>query len=227
MLENLNIAIQVEYIVRIVISAVCGIFIGYERKSRGKGAGVRTHMIVSLAAALMMIISKYGFTDMDSIPGLKGADASRIASQIVSGIGFLGAGMIYVYKNSITGLTTAAGIWATSGIGMAVGAGMYIIGIATTFIIIFLQIFLHKDLKFMQVPQEHIIVLTIRDSKESLDYVKQLFDTRGWNIEKFKSVREEESIELTLDVTVPHGYSTRNFFELVEENEHITAVNMM
>ena len=225
--ETMDILFQVEYIVRIIISAICGIFIGYERKSRGKGAGVRTHMIVSLAAALMMIISKYGFTDMEAIPGLKGADGSRIASQIVSGIGFLGAGMIYVYKNSISGLTTAAGIWATSGIGMAVGSGMYVIGIATTVIIIFLQIFLHKDLKFMQMPQEYVVVFTLKNSDESINYIKGLSESNGWHIEKFKSVRTEEEIELTLDITLPQGYTAQNIFELVEESEYILGINMM
>ncbi|MBR4173298.1 MAG: MgtC/SapB family protein [Clostridia bacterium] len=84
---------QMIFILRLILAAVCGCVIGYERKNRGKGAGVRTHTIVSLAAALMMIISKYGFADLVDFPGTSGADPARIAAQVVSGVGFLGTGV--------------------------------------------------------------------------------------------------------------------------------------
>jgi len=142
------------YIVRIIVAGICGCLIGYERKVRSKGAGVRTHCVVACAAALMMIISKYAFYDVAMQGMMMGADVrldpSRVASTIVSGVGFLGAGTIFVHKNKISGLTTAAGIWATSGVGMAIGSGMYLVGIAATIIIVFTQIFLHKDFKFLQ-----------------------------------------------------------------------------
>ena len=121
-------------------------------------------MIVALAASLMMVISKYGFTDLEAFSGIKGADGSRIASQIVTGVGFLGAGMIFVHKNTISGLTTAAGIWATAGIGMAVGAGMYIIGITATLFVLLAQIILHMDRKWLKMPK--ISVLRVKGVKE-------------------------------------------------------------
>ena len=106
---------NIVFFVRLILAAVCGGIIGYERTNRGKGAGIRTHSIVSLASCLMMLVSKYGFADMDVL-----GDGSRIAAQVVSGVGFLGAGMIYFNgRHSVKGLTTAAGIWATSGIGLA------------------------------------------------------------------------------------------------------------
>lgn len=121
---------QFYYILRIIAAGACGILIGLERKNRSKEAGVRTHCMVACASALMMIISKYGFADMQiGAEGVCGADGARIAAQVVSGIGFLGAGMIFVHKNTITGLTTAAGVWATAGVGLAIGAGMYVVGI--------------------------------------------------------------------------------------------------
>ena len=142
---------QLYYIARIVIAGICGIFIGLERKNRSKEAGIRTHFIVACASALMMVISKYGFGDIVSeTVGSKGADGARLAAQVVSGIGFLGAGMIFVHKNTVTGLTTAAGIWATSGVGLAVGAGMYVVGIATSALIIVAQIVLHKNFRWMK-----------------------------------------------------------------------------
>ena len=119
---------QLDWLIRLILAGVCGYAIGYERNSRSKNAGTRTHLIVALSAALMIIVSKYGFMDIISTHGVN-LDPSRIAAQIVSGIGFLGAGMIFVHNQSVNGLTTAAGIWATSGIGMAIGSGLYFIGI--------------------------------------------------------------------------------------------------
>ncbi|MEG0457253.1 MAG: MgtC/SapB family protein, partial [Oscillospiraceae bacterium] len=122
-----------EYLLRLIVAAICGAAIGYERKSRLKEAGLRTHLIVSLASALMMLVSKYGFFDLIEQAAKFGTeiklDPSRVAAGIVTGIGFVGAGTIFIRKNIVSGLTTAAGIWATVGVGMAVGAGMYFIGI--------------------------------------------------------------------------------------------------
>ncbi len=138
-----------EFLIRLVISCLCGACIGFERTKRLKEAGVRTHIIVCCAAAMMMLVSKYGFTDLTSgtgnlFSGDRGADPSRIAAQIISGVSFLGAGIIFRNGNSVRGLTTAAGIWATAGIGLAIGAGMYVIGVAGTLIIAVIQIIMHK-----------------------------------------------------------------------------------
>ena len=100
---------QSELLMRIILACFVGYIIGYERKSRDKSAGMRTHAIVGLGAALIMIVSKYGFHDIPDY------DASRVAAQIVSGVGFLGAGIIFVRNNIVSGLTTAAGIWTTAG----------------------------------------------------------------------------------------------------------------
>ena len=226
MFDGIDMTANLEFLVRIILSGICGLIIGYERKTRGKGAGVRTHMIVALAASLMMVISKYGFSDMEAIAGIKGADGSRIASQIVTGVGFLGAGMIYVHKNSISGLTTAAGIWATSGIGMAIGSGMYFIGIASTVVIFISQIILHKDFKFMQMPQEVTIKLTLEDSDESSQYVKSLFDIPSWHVEKIKSSHNNGLIDVSLEVVVPHGYSARDFYDTTEDKEFIMSFSI-
>ena len=113
-------------ITRIVIAGFLGGIIGAEREFRAKIAGTRTHLLVAVGAALMMIVSRYGFDGQ--------GDPGRVAAQIVSGIGFIGAGAIMVNKHAVHGLTTAAGIWVAAGIGMAVASGMYAIGIATTLI---------------------------------------------------------------------------------------------
>ncbi len=114
----------VEMVFRLVLAAVQGGLIGAEREYRGKVAGTRTHLLVALGSALMMLVSRYGF-------GGQG-DPSRVAAQIVSGIGFIGAGAIMVDRHSVHGLTTAAGIWVAAGIGMATAAGLYVLALATT-----------------------------------------------------------------------------------------------
>ena len=113
-----------ELVVRLVVAGLLAGLIGAEREYRAKVAGVRTHLLVALGAALMVIVSRYGFNGE--------GDPSRVAAQIVSGIGFLGAGAILVQKHAVHGLTTAAGIWVSAGIGMAVAAGLYAVAVATT-----------------------------------------------------------------------------------------------
>ncbi len=109
------------WLARIAYAVALGFAIGFERKLRFKEAGIRTHTIVCAGSALIMVVSKYAFSDIAEY------DASRVAAQIVSGIGFLGAGMIIYRKQVVHGLTTAAGVWATAGVGMAAGGGLYIV----------------------------------------------------------------------------------------------------
>lgn len=139
---------ELDFFIRILLACLCGACIGFERSRRLKEAGIRTHVIVCCAAALMMIVSKYGFADLTSLTGevfngTRGADPARVAAQVVSGISFLGAGVIFKHGNTIKGLTTAAGIWATAGIGLAIGSGMFVIGIFTTIVVAVLQVCMH------------------------------------------------------------------------------------
>ena len=113
-----------EMVLRLVLAGVLGGLVGAAREDRAKVAGTRTHLLVALGAALMMLVSKYGFDGV--------GDPGRVAAQIVSGIGFIGAGAIMVNKHAIHGLTTAAGIWVAAGIGMASGAGLYVIAVVAT-----------------------------------------------------------------------------------------------
>lgn len=146
---------------RMIVACVCGFVIGYERKNRAKDAGIRTHCIVAVASAMMMIVSKYGFNDMiESIEFLNAdvrLDPSRMAQGIVTGVGFLGSGLIFHQRGSTQGLTTAAGIWATSGIGMALGAGMYRIGVFTTIIMLVIQYLLHARNRFTKTHKTKLL----------------------------------------------------------------------
>ena len=148
MLGHFSLLQYAEFLIRILVSCFCGACIGYERTKRLKEAGIRTHIIVCCAASLTMIISKYGFVDMSSatefFPGTHSTDPARLAAQIISGVSFLGAGIIFRNGSSVRGLTTAAGIWATAAIGLAIGAGMYVIGLLGTLIIAAIQIIMHR-----------------------------------------------------------------------------------
>lgn len=144
-----------EYILKMLIASICGLIVGYERNSKNKEAGIRTHAIVSLSACVMTIVSKYGFLESH-------ADTSRLAAQIVSGVGFLGAGVIFVKdKITVSGLTTAAGLWGTAGIGISVGSGMYTLSIFASFLMVCINhyfknpIFLsHKDMRILNLEIE-------------------------------------------------------------------------
>jgi putative Mg2+ transporter-C (MgtC) family protein len=127
-----------EFIIRIVIAAIMGGAIGLEREYRAKEAGFRTHFLVGMGSALFMILSAYGFDDILTSGLTVRLDPSRIAAQVVSGMGFIGAGTIIFQKQRhiIKGLTTAAGLWVTSAIGMTIGAGMYLLAIVATVLVL-------------------------------------------------------------------------------------------
>jgi len=136
-----------EYIITIFIAAMLGGAIGLEREYRAKEAGFRTHFLVGLGSALFMILSMHGFDDFVGQPGvIIQRDPARMAAQVVSGIGFIGAGCIIFQKNAVKGLTTAAGLWVTSAIGMTAGVGMYALAtVATVMVVVCLETmnFLH------------------------------------------------------------------------------------
>ncbi len=126
---------QIEIVARLALAATLGGIIGAERERLSWAAGLRTHMLVAVGSALMMIVSAFGFNDVLGTPGVA-LDPSRVAAQVVSGIGFLGAGSILMRGDVIRGLTTAASLWSVAGIGLAVGGGLYIVSISATAIIL-------------------------------------------------------------------------------------------
>ena len=130
---------ELEFLMRIFCAAILGGIIGLEREYRAKEAGFRTHFLVALGSALFMIVSAYGFGDVQMDGMTSRWDVSRVASQVVSGIGFIGAGTIIFRKqeNMVSGLTTAAGLWVTAAIGLACGGGMYVLSTASTLLVLF------------------------------------------------------------------------------------------
>ena len=138
-----------DFALRLLMAFMVGGMIGRERSNHFKEAGIRTHILVCVTAALIMLISKYGFVDLSGEEamehfGSRGADSARVAAQAVSGISFLCAGVIIKVGSNIKGLTTAAGIWMTAGIGLAIGAGMYVVAGFTVLLLWIVQYVLYR-----------------------------------------------------------------------------------
>ena len=227
-----------EILLRIVVAGLCGAFVGFERTKRLKEAGLRTHCVVAIAAALIMIISKYGFADLamydsagnliqnEFFAGTKGVDASRMASQVVSGVGFLGAGVIFKNGSVVRGITTAAGIWATAAIGMALGSGMYIVGVFTTLFVMLIQIVLHKFKVGNDAFNMNEITIKMVDTPEARAFMKdELTKQAPLHISsKVSRDGEDKIIQLTIKVTGP--FPPEKMMALMDEYPDIKSITM-
>lgn len=199
---------QAIYLFRIVLACVCGGIIGLERQQRTKVAGTRTHMMIALVTALMMLISKYGFMDVVEIPGA-GLDVSRVAAGIISGIGILGGGIIFTGKQgNASGITTAVGIWATLGIGMALGAGMYTLGIGTTVIVLILQWALHKNLWIVKQPTRVQVSFRLNNDRQAYEKITNELERYKISMYQFKwERRSNDTFLLRCQVIIPPDFS--------------------
>jgi putative Mg2+ transporter-C (MgtC) family protein len=210
---------QAELFIRLILAALCGFAIGFERKRRAKEAGIRTHTIVAIGAALIMIISKYAFWEGES------GDSGRLAAQVVSGIGFLGAGMIVYSKGALHGLTTAAGIWATAGVGMAIGAGgniMLIVGVATTLLIIGVHLFFHLPLKMFKTQGFHQIQVQFVVIDDAVDKIKEIFASDRIYRLRFQNLDEKRVGTLLMKTAkLP---SDDEWQRILDENPFITSM---
>lgn len=216
--------VQLGFLLRMAVAGVCGALIGYERENRLKEAGIRTHLIVALGSALIMIISKYGFADVTGIDGV-GLDPARIAAQIVSGIGFLGAGTIFVKKQAISGLTTAAGIWATAGVGMAIGANLYFVGISATVLILIVQIILHKNYKWIHIPMTEQLSFQLSDGDEAIAFLQQKFAESGIEVVSLKASGSQNGV-LTVQagVKLPEGFDELKLMDFLKDNPYVKSI---
>jgi putative Mg2+ transporter-C (MgtC) family protein len=164
--------------------------IGVEREMRQKSAGLRTYTLVGTGAALFMLISKYGFSDVLQ-PGRVVLDPSRVAAQIVSGIGFLGAGLIFVRRDSVRGLTTAAGVWVTAAIGAGAGAGLPVLAVLATGI--YFIVALGFPLLSRRLPRSATAISTIRvrypDGRGILRDILKLITARGFAVDELSTTR--------------------------------------
>jgi putative Mg2+ transporter-C (MgtC) family protein len=194
---------DLDMLARLSVAAGLGAAIGIEREIRDREAGIRTHLLVALGAALFTIISAFGFRDILSASGpdvLVRLDPSRIAAQIVTGIGFLGAGAIIREGLSVRGLTTAGSLWVSAAIGMAAGSGWYWAAVVGTVLTIFalwpLRLIAYKIIARIK-PEDHRIVVELKDAQP----VRPLFETLGEDVRLFEISEELDRRVVTLELT--------------------------
>lgn len=200
----LDLTLQVDLAIRMLLAAVLGAAIGFEREIHEHPAGMRTHLLVSLGSAIFTVLSIYGFEFPSGPGGTVATDTSRVAAQIVSGIGFLGAGAILKYGTSIRGLTTAASLWTTAAIGMATGAGEWVVAAVGTLIVILSLWPLNALVARIHRPGTQNIRLRLEVGRlEALGDVSRLVSDRrvemaGINTQRLGKGRYEVELDLRL-----------------------------
>ena len=220
------------YALRIAIACVLGGAIGFERTKRLKEAGIRTHCIIASAAALMMILSKYGFADLEKVSGsfyagTRGADPSRIASQIVSGISFLGVGVIFRNGNSVKGLTTAAGIWATAAVGMSIGSGMYLLGLVETLLIVIIQLVFHRFNIGNDAYSESEVRIVAEDTEDfQATFNQMLADKRIQVLSMRIERRSEGEVVYNFSIRTRKDFKANDAMKLFYESPSIHSISM-
>jgi putative Mg2+ transporter-C (MgtC) family protein len=192
-----------EFLVRLLVAALLGGIVGLERERREWRAGLRTHMLVCLGSALIMIVSTYGFDAAISANRII-LDPSRVAAQVVSGIGFLGAGTILISRHEvIRGLTTAASLWTVAAVGLAVGGGLYVSAICTTLlIVIILALVKLVERRLFHRHRSRQVTVLIDRERASLLHIEEALSTRGLAVShitlKRGSASEEDCVEFRL-----------------------------
>lgn len=210
---DLNINLFFTFFIRLLLACISGLLIGIERKRKNREAGIRTHMIVMLGSCLAMLISKYGFYDTMKY------DSSRIASQVIAGIGFLGVGIIFVKEYDIKGLTTAAGIWTSSIIGLAYGAGLILIAILSTIMIFIIQIYIFE---WLDSDQEKIMKVIIITSKtKTMHSIENFLEESNIKYKEKMIGYDEKGIKTLLNYKITDKKDNELFIEYLVKNEDV------
>jgi putative Mg2+ transporter-C (MgtC) family protein len=210
---------QLEYFIRILLAGICGSVIGLERRKRFKDAGIRTHLILAIGCAVIMIVSKYAFADTLDY------DAARVASNIITGVGFLGAGVIFVKSGSVRGLTTAAGIWTTAAIGMAIGAGFYLLGIGVTILLVVIQLLLYRLVPALESIEVAELLIKAKRTPDILERIKAELDRNNIFINTMKIKKHETELDIRFSVKVQKDHSLQGLFELLSAYDEIIEIS--
>ncbi|MBO5177761.1 MAG: MgtC/SapB family protein [Lachnospiraceae bacterium] len=219
---------QGEFFIRLAIACICGGIIGIERQLRTKVAGVRTHIMICIGAALLIIISKYGFVDVAGSNGLT-CDVSRVASTIITGIGIIGGGLIFTGKQgSISGITTAAGTCVTIGIGMAVGAGMYVLGVGAMILVVVIQLLLHINVGISKHPTRVGLIFEIEHNKDMYNKVMKELTTHKFSVARIKwESKSESTMLLKCQVMVPAHYKRDEVVDIFMGFQELQSFEMI
>ncbi len=224
---------EFEIVIRLLIAGIAGGIIGFEREQHNRPAGFRTHILVCVGACLMTMASIYAFEGAEGDIG-RGADPSRIASSIIAGVGFLGAGTILRQGGTIRGLTTAASIWAVSGIGLAVGSGFYFGGIVTLFIIVLSLYALGNLEKTMARRRKRFREIQVRvlDKPGMLAKITKILGDRGININniwmsqsEFMEEYQANVISITVHIKVPQKLNIEDLLHVIFHSKDVLELS--
>lgn len=205
-------------IYKLLLSMLLGSVVGYERKRKGQSAGVRTFALIAMGATLAMLLSIYV---PQEYMGLKNGDPGRIAAQVVTGVGFLGAGAIIQMKGSVRGLTTAAGIWMVATIGMAVGVGMYWVSVAATALILFILVQLERiEHRISLGSESRVIHITTSAIVRDIAPYSRIMSRRRMHLSNFYIEYDYETCETHLNLVVLVRENT-DYLSLFEELEKV------
>lgn len=212
-----------DFVWRLVLAALFGTIIGLDREYREKEAGFRTHFLVSLGSALMMIVSQYGFSEILTHDGVS-LDPSRIAAQVVSGIGFIGAGTIIFNHQIVRGLTTAASLWATAGVGLTAGAGMSWLALAAT--ILTLVALEGLSLVFRSLGSRRMVVVFSASDRTGVADTLDRIRTDGYMVVSYEVVPQVVggdgiTYRVTMVVKAKPGSDNNQLLALLRENTDI------
>lgn len=212
-----------DFVWRLVLAALFGTIIGLDREYREKEAGFITHFLVSLGSALMMIVSQYGFSEILTHDGVS-LDPSRIAAQVVSGIGFIGAGTIIFNHQIVRGLTTAASLWATAGIGLTAGAGMSWLALAAT--ILTLVALEGLSLVFRSLGSRRMVVVFSASDRAGVADTLDRIRTDGYMVVSYEVVPQVVggdgiTYRVTMVVKAKPGSDNNQLLALLRENTDI------
>lgn len=202
-----------EFIFRVFVAALLGGMIGFEREYRAKEAGLRTHFLVAMGSALFMIVSQYGFNAVLSTSIT--LDPSRVAAQVVSGIGFIGAGTIIFQKHVIKGLTTAAGLWVTSAIGLACGSGLYLLSVASTLLVLLCLETIFFIL--MRIGSRTISVTISTTDREKIKKVVNQLREDCVTMDSYKMKRHGELFVVSMELKVKRNNYRNRIIEFMDK----------
>ncbi len=217
---------ELHILLRLLLAILLGGLVGFEREQSKHAAGLRTNILVCLGSCLLMLLSIYGFSEFADEPNVR-LDPARLAAQVITGIGFLGAGTILFTGKSITGLTTAASLWVVSAIGLAVGAGFYFASTTSTvMVLITLWAFNKLEKRYISAKREHLLKIKADDLSNTLLNLNSLLLNRKIIMRKMLLAEPEEEgdgaqILLQVHVTLP---KTETLLALLEQIKHLEGV---
>ena len=212
---------------RLLVAVVAGFFIGLDRERHSQPAGMRTHMVISLGACLMMILSIYIPTEY--IQKGFSSDPGRVAAQVITGIGFLGAGAIFRFGFTVKGLTTAASIWTTSGIGLCFGAGYYFLGsVSTVFLIFILYVFDKFENKIIERRNWRVITVDFNSQKINGSDVFTVFRNFGIDVNQPSIVENMETglSEVVISCRIEEDFQIKELFNRIKLLGNIKTIKI-